>query len=106
MPQYTCKCHYTRVGQATEDANFCFDGNTYVISKEEKIVDIIIDNALLFDSHIKEVCKKASQRLVALSRLATYLELEVRKLIFDSMIKSEFAYCPLISMFCSRNRIT
>ena len=30
---------------------------------------IIIDNALLFDSHIKEVCKKASQKLEALSCL-------------------------------------
>ena len=37
-------------------------------NQQEKIFGIIIDNALLFHSHIKEVCEKAFQRLAALSR--------------------------------------
>ena len=54
------------LGKDSENGKFYFDGNTYVISKNE-LLAIIIDNALFFDSHIKEVCQKASQKLAALS---------------------------------------
>ena len=46
--------------------------------------------------------KRPSQNLAALSHLANYLKLEKRKLIFNSMIKSQFIYCPLVWMFYSR----
>ena len=59
-----------------------------------------MDNAVLLDIHIKEVCEKASQKLSALFRLANYLEPEERKLIFNFMIKSQFTYCHLVWMFC------
>ena len=75
------------LGKAPENTKIYFDGNTYVNSKEEKILGVIIDNDLVFDIHFKEVCKKASQKLAALSRLANYLEPGERKLIFNSMIK-------------------
>ena len=57
------------LGKVTEDEKFSFDVNTWVNSKEEKVLGIAIDNAGLFDSHIKEGCKKASQKLPKLSRL-------------------------------------
>ena len=46
--------------------------------------------------------KRPSQKVAALSHLANYLKLEKRKLIFNSMIKSQFIYCPLVWMFYSR----
>ena len=51
------KCHYMCLGKATENVKFSFDGNTCVNSKEEKVLGIIIDNDLLFYSHVKKVCK-------------------------------------------------
>ena len=63
------------------------EGHVIVIY-EVKLLDIIMDNALLLDIHIKVVFEKASQKLSALSRLANYLEPEERKLIFNFMIKS------------------
>ena len=63
------------------------EGHVIVIH-EVKLLDIIMDNALLLDIHIKVVFEKASQKLSALSRLANYLEPEERKLIFNFMIKS------------------
>lgn len=57
------------LGKVTEDEKFSFDVNTWVNSKEEKVLGIAIDNAGLLDSHIKEGCKKASQKLPTLSRL-------------------------------------
>ena len=61
-------------------------------SMEDKILGVIIDNKLRLKSHVKILCKKASQKIWALSRL----------IIFNALIKSQFSYCPLVWMFCSR----
>ena len=72
-------------------------------SKEEVILGITIDNKLTFDSHIKSMCRKAGQKLSALSRISPYLETDKKELLFKSMVKSQFNYCPLVWMFFSRN---
>ena len=36
--------------------------------KEQKIISVAIDNKLNFKGHISELCKKASQKIAALSR--------------------------------------
>ena len=71
-------------------------------SKEQNILGVIIDNNLNFKSHIKELRKKDSQKIAALSRLSSYLHKFEKKLIFNSIKKSQFSYCPLVGMFCSR----
>ena len=54
-------------GKNSNTDNFLF-GNLYLHnSNEEVILDITIDNKLTFDSHIKNICKKAGQKLYALS---------------------------------------
>ena len=63
--------------------NFFFNVNTNVNSKEEIILRIIINNALFFDSHIKKVCQKATQKLAALFRLTNYLEPEKKENLFS-----------------------
>ena len=71
-------------------------------SKEEVILGITIDNNLTFDSHIKSICRKAGQKLSARSRISPYLETVKKELLLKCMVKSQFSYCPLIWMFCSR----
>ena len=46
--------------------------------------------------------QKAGQKLSALSRISPYLETDKKELLFKSMVKSQFNYCPLVWMFCSR----
>ena len=77
-------------------------------SNHEKLLGIIIDNKLSFDVHINGLCTKASQKLHALSRIATYMKEAHRKIIMKSFITSQFGYCPLVWMNHSRksnNRI-
>ena len=50
-----------------------------LIVKKKKILVIIIDKALLFDSHIKDEYKKANQKLTSLFRFQNYLKLKKRK---------------------------
>ena len=46
--------------------------------------------------------KEASQNIAALSRLPSYLHKSEKKLIFSSIIESQFSSCPLVLVFCSR----
>ena len=71
-------------------------------NKEQKIFGAITDNKLNFKSHICELCKKGSQKIEALSILPSYLHNSEKKLMSNSIIKSQFSYCPLVSMICSR----
>ena len=70
--------------------------------KTEKILRVIIDNKLRFKRCVKNQCKKASRKIWALSRLINYLNNSKKKMIFNALIKSQFSYCPLVWMFCSR----
>ena len=56
------------LGKDTENPKCSFMGIFTLIIKK-RILDIIIDNAILFDSHIKEVYKIASLKQAALSYL-------------------------------------
>ena len=63
---------------------------------------ITIDSNLTFENHISSICKKASQKLNALARIAPYMNIQKRRTIMKSFVTSQFSYCPLIWMFHSR----
>ena len=59
------KCHYVSIGRNTENDEFEFDNLLLENSKEEVVLGVTIDNKLTFDSHIKNICRKAGQKLGA-----------------------------------------
>ena len=67
-----------------------------------RILGAVIDKKLVFDSHINSLCKKACQKLSRLSRILDFIDLKTMQMLFQSIIKSQFIYCPLIRIFCSR----
>ena len=67
-----------------------------------KMLGIKIDNKLSFDEHITELCHKASQKLHALARIATYMQIKQRKQLMQAFISAQFGYCPLVWMFHSK----
>ena len=58
-------------------------------SNEQKILGLVIDNKLKFESHINESCKKASQKIRALCRLSSHLDYSQKKVIFNSYHRSQ-----------------
>ena len=86
----------------TQEMRLIFKGLVMKNSKEQKILGVTIDNKLTFKSHIKNLCKKASQKIGALSRLSNHLNDSQKRLILNSIVKSQFSYFPLVWMFCSR----
>ena len=76
--------------------------------KKAKLQGISIDTTVSFGHHIRSLCKKASQKLHALARIAHYMDFEKRRSFMNTFEMSQFNYCPLIWMFHNRalnNRI-
>ena len=71
-------------------------------SKYEKLLGIKVDHELNFNEHVSWLCKKASQKVNALSRIASYMTFDQRRLILNSFITSHFSYCAIVWMFHSR----
>ena len=66
-------------------------------------IGVIIDRELKFDKHVKHICKKASNKLNALTRTANILNPFQKDILFQSFIKGRINYCPLLWMLCSRS---
>ena len=96
------KCHFMCLRNKTENETFLFHNILMENSKEQKIIGVMIDNKLNFKSHISELYKSASQKITVLSTLSSYLQNTEKKLIFNSIIKSQFRFCPLVWIICSR----
>ena len=67
-----------------------------------KLLGVKVDHDLNFNEHVSSLCKKASQKLNALSRIASCMTFDQRRLILNSFITSHFSYCPPVWMFNSR----
>ena len=65
-----------------------------------------IDNKLNFDVHVKELCKKMSQKLCAFSRIRPFLNREEAKMLLTAIVMLNLSYCHLISMFFSKSANT
>ena len=68
-----------------------------------KLLGMLVDKDLNFNSHLKVLCKKVNQKVSALARIARILPFQKRRIILKTFIESQFSYCPLIWMFCSRS---
>ena len=101
------KCHLL-VPKHDEDVKIKIGDEVIKGEKSVKLLGIKIDNNLDFEEHVASLCKKASQKLHALARVAPYMETNKLRMLMKAFIESQFSYCPLIWMFHSRklnNRI-
>ena len=69
------KCHLLVAGNYEVSANI----NEFEIesSKKEKLLGISIDTILSFEHHITSLCKRISQNLHALARIAYYMDFDL-----------------------------
>ena len=77
-------------------------GASIKTSTKETFPGIAIHSELSFDQHISSICSKASKKLHALGRIATFMSFNKRRTLMKAFIESQFNYCPLIWMFHSR----
>ena len=108
MKLNTDKCHLLVSGTKYEHSWQKIGDDKIWKSNEVKLLGVTIDSKLKFDSRIANSCFKANQKLSVLSRLAGLLAFDRKRILFKAFFESQFKYCPLIWMFCSRtanNRI-
>ena len=70
-------------------------------SKYEELLSILIDQ-LTFENHLLNIVQKVNQKLHALARISKYMPQKKLRMILKAFVSSQFAYCPLIWMFHSR----
>ena len=71
-------------------------------AKSVNLLGITIDHNLTFDTHASNICKTASANVKSLSRIRNALDEKQAKLLHNSFILSQFNYCFIIWMFCSK----
>ena len=52
--------------------------------KEQVLLGIIVDSNLTFKNHINKICKRASQKLNVLAKVAPYMNMQKRRTIMNS----------------------
>ena len=97
----TDKSHLLMSGDSIIESNI--DNNHIESEYQQELLGILIDSNLTFQGHINNLCKKAGQKLNALARISSFMNMEKRRVIMKSFIVSQFGYCPLIWMFHSRS---
>ena len=61
-----------------------------------------IDSKLKFNTHISNICSKASKQINVLRRMTNVLDVKSKFAIYRSFIKCHFQYCNLVWHFCGR----
>ena len=78
-------------------------GNSEIKESDcETLLGITFDKKLTFKKHIKDLCRKANQKIHALARLSNYIDPVKSEILLKSFISSQFNYCPLVWMFNER----
>ena len=96
------KCNLLVSGHKFENM-ICRIENTMIIETHTvRLLGIDIDSELTFNQHMNFICKRASQKLNALSRLCSFIPFHRRRTLMQAFFNSQFSYCPLVWMFHSR----
>ena len=66
------------------------------------MLGVTIDRCLTFSNHVSNRCQKAAKQLHALARISRYLDEKSRIIIYNSFVKSNFDFCPLVLNFCGK----
>ena len=94
--------YHLPINNTTESFQIKIGNETVSNSKYEKLLGVKVDHELNFNEHVSSLCKKANQKLNALSRITSCITFDHRRLIFNSFITSHFSYCPRVWMFHCR----
>ena len=97
------KCHFMLSSRFPEHIWTKVGEQVIWASSQEKLLGVTIDAELKFEKHILDICKKASAKVTALGRLVKIVPLEKKKVLMNAFIQSQFSYCPLVWMYCSRD---
>ena len=94
------KCHFMVFGDKSNDLTLQIETTPIVESREQKLLGITLDKKLAFKTHIESLCKKANQKLHALSRISCYfntgqLSLTMKTFIYRNLTTALLCGCSV-----------
>ena len=66
------------------------------------LLRVEIDNELNFYNHISNICKKAGNKINAISRIQSFLGQKEKKALVNTFLYSNFNYCSLVWHFSTK----
>ena len=78
-----------------------FGGIPLPLQEAIKILGVEVDRGLRFDGHIKHIAQKASHRVSALRRTASFLDRRGRLILYKAQIRPYLEYAALSWMSCA-----
>ena len=104
MKLNTDKCHFMILGKSSnQDVTVNVGSSVIGNTEEEKVLGVMIDKKLTFETHINKLCKKAGNKLFALSRLSPYMNSNKLRILMRAFVMSQFQYCQLAWILHSRH---
>ena len=88
-----------------ESRNLNISNMSIVPEHSVKLLGVTIDQRLTFNEHIDTICMKASRQLNVLKRFSFILTITGKLAIYQAFILSHFNYCPVVWMFCSKEKV-
>ena len=79
---------------------FSIKGAEIECTEDAKLLGVDIDYMLNFNTHIKNVCRRASRQINVLKRIGKYLPIKL--VIYHAFIMSIFNFCPLAWHYCRK----
>ena len=90
------KCHF--ICSSTLKTSIAIENEQTRKSSCEKLLSVVFDSKLTFQSHIHNICKKASQKLNAISRITRYVNFDKKRVAANAFFITQLNYCLLIWM--------
>ena len=66
------------------------------IKGQNSVIVVEIDNELNFNNHISIICKKARNKINAISRIQSFLVQKEKEALVNTFVYSDFNYCLLV----------
>ena len=91
------------MGKTSRDPVFKCGGTSISLVEEVELLGVTVDDKLKFESQIKKICRKVSQKIAVLKRMKKLLPLKLReRQLYRAFIAPHFNYCAESWHFCSR----
>ena len=87
------KCKIMHLGRLNPGHTYTMDGVELTVTTEEKDLGVLVDNKLDFGKHIKEIVKKANQRIGLIKRGFDCLDTEMFMNLYPVLIRPLLEYC-------------
>ena len=76
---------------SSQDTNVSVNNENILNSKQEKLLSATIDNKFSCLPHVRNICKQASKKLNALSRICKFMTQDKRRMIMKTFIDTQFS---------------